>query len=306
MKSANLISVVIPVRNRQSIVLRTLDCLSRQSAPAFDIILVDNGSTDNTLDVLHRWKQENESDRRPVKVLEQPQPGACLARNTGLAEVATPWVLFFDSDDEMLPNHISRVLEGIADYPEADVLGWNEMYSERGIKHFATRDCLWNNLFEGSFATHRWAARTSLVRRAGSWNPEVKLWNDIELGSRILAQNPVIKHLGKDISVQIHPQEESISTNLNGDYADRIEAPLASIRRHLPEKCGIWTEYIRMIVAGNTARTEGGREKAKTLRDKVLARAPRIHRPLLWATYHFRRLGGRGQNHILKLLLPQP
>lgn len=303
----NRLSIVIPVKDRAELVQRTLESVRRQSAPGFDVILVDNGSTDNTPEILHLWQHANDSEARPVKVLTCATPGATAARNAGLEAVTTPWVLFFDSDDEMHTGHIARVLEGIERYPQAQVLGWNTYHKGRGVKPFKVRNVQWYNLFEGSFATQRWAARTDLIRQVGGWDTEVRLWDDIELGSRILAAEPEMRHLGPEVTVTVYPQEASISANKSGDYIDRIEAPLTRIAATLPEKYRIWTQYVRMIVAGNTVRQAGAdpnvRAKALALKDKVLQSAPGKHRLLLKAVYHFRRLGGRGQNHLLRLIL---
>ncbi len=304
----NTITIIIPVKNREKIVQRTLESVSRQTAPAFDVILVDNGSDDGSLKVLRDWQIANNSATRNITVLTEPIAGAPAARNTGLAAVVTPWTLFFDSDDIMLENHIRRILEGIKRYPDADVIGWNVRHICSGIKKFYTKDICWYNLFEGGFATLRWCARTDLIRKAGSWNNNIRLWDDIELGARILALKPKLYHLGKEITVEVYPQEHSISTNKNGDYLERIEIPLISIAATLPEHARIWTDYIRMTEAGNTYRMAGDnaeiRHKAERLVEDVTHRAPSTaHRLLLKALFHFRRLGGRGQNMILKPLL---
>lgn len=304
---ANVITVVIPVYNRRDLVARTLESLRVQTAPAFDVVLVDNGSTDGTKAVLDRWAMENSSPERPIKVLCEDTPGACAARNKGLSTCSTPWILFFDSDDEMLPQHIERVLKGIECHPQADVLVWNVQYGAKTVKKFHTGHILWYNMFEGNFATQRWATRTDIVHAAGAWNNDVKLWDDIELGARILAQNPDIVHLGKELSVIVHPHNQSISANNDGDYIRRMEAPLRSLAEHMPAKNRIWADYVRIIAAGNTRRTANNdtvRRAAEDCAAAVIRRAPSAwHRLMLRATYHFRRLGGRGQNIILKLWL---
>lgn len=302
---ANVLTVVIPVYNREHLITRTLVSLARQTAPTFDIILVDNNSSDNSLQVIQQWGANNSSTLQPITILCEKRAGACNARNTGLAHVTTPWVMFFDSDDEMLPEHIDRVLNGIRNHTNADILGW-DTYHNKSIKPFSTEKILWNNLFEGNFATQRWAAKTELINHVGGWNANVFLWNDIELGARLLAQNPTIAKLHGKPTVQVYPQEVSISANVAGDYLERINAPLDSIYKLLPDDAKIWTDYIRAIVAGNTARGASPEivNRAKESLNVILKRTPsRFHRALLLTVYNFRRLGGRGQNHILKHIL---
>lgn len=302
----NTLTVIIPVYNREHLVERTLKCLEAQTALCFDVVLVDNASTDGSEKVLRRWAAEHESEERPVQVLVEKTPGAAAARNAGLKVCRTPWVMFFDSDDTMAPTHIERILRGVGERPGAQILGWDVLHMGRGVKKFRTKNLCWNNLFEGNFATQRWAAETELVRRAGAWDPEVKLWNDIELGSRLLAMNPRIEHLGPEVTVTVYPQEVSISSDNDGNYLQRMEKSLERIEHTLAPGRKIWSEYVRMIAAGNMRRSghSDSRAAAISLAKEVLGRTPSLrHRLLLRTVYNFRRRGGRGQNHILRHLL---
>ena len=110
MSGAHMLTIVIPVHNRRNLVEHTLGSLRQQTAPRFATVLVDNASTDGSIEVLRKWQAENNSPERPVTVLSESTPGASAARNRGLDAVESPWVLFFDSDDLMHPGHIERVL----------------------------------------------------------------------------------------------------------------------------------------------------------------------------------------------------
>lgn len=302
----NLLGIVIPVYNRAEIVGRTLASIALQTARGFDCVLVDNGSTDGSPDVLRRWAAENATEARPVEVISEPARGAAAARNAGLRELRTPWVLFFDSDDTMRPGHIQRVLDGIAANPEADILGWDTMHSTLGIRPFKTKHAQWFNLIEGSFATQRWAARTEFVRKAGGWNAEVGLWDDIELGARMLAKNPNVVRLEGEPTVDVYLQPDSISTNSEGDYLERMEPALRSIEKYLPPDGRLWCDCKRAISIGDTMR--GASPEVKTRCREKLAEIlghteKRSYRFLLRALCCFKTLGGRGQNHILKHIL---
>ena len=104
MSGAHMLTIVIPVHNRRNLVEHTLGSLRQQTAPRFATVLVDNASTDGSIEVLRKWQAENNSPERPVTVLSESTPGACAARNRGLDAVESPWVLFFDSDDLMHPG----------------------------------------------------------------------------------------------------------------------------------------------------------------------------------------------------------
>lgn len=219
------ISVVIPVRNREKLVVRTLDSVAAQSYRPINLILVDNGSTDATREVLEQWQSENQSDDLRVTILGEPTPGAARARNRGLREVATDYVMFFDSDDEMRPDHIRRVVDELRRLPDADILrwpvavldpdGWTELKDQR------FHDEMQLHLLHATLATQRYAVRSDLLRRLGGWNESLPCWNDLELGVRLIASGAKIRRLSGEPSVVIHPTEDSIT---GSDYSSRLDA----------------------------------------------------------------------------------
>lgn len=95
MKQQALISIIIPVFNRAGIVGRTLDSIAAQTLRPLNIILVDNNSSDNTLEVLTQWGKDNSTDDFKITILQEKKPGAAAARNCGLKIVKTPYVMFF-------------------------------------------------------------------------------------------------------------------------------------------------------------------------------------------------------------------
>lgn len=92
-----MLSVVVPVYNRAALISRTLASLLAQTRRAEEILVVDDGSIDNSAAIA-------ESFGSPVRVIRQANQGPAAARNRGLAEAKGEWVHFFDSDDLALPN----------------------------------------------------------------------------------------------------------------------------------------------------------------------------------------------------------
>jgi glycosyltransferase involved in cell wall biosynthesis len=103
-----MISVVIPVYNRENLLPLTLRSLLQQSLPAGEIIVVDDGSTDSTVDVA-------ESFGAPVRVIRQENAGPAAARNRGFNESRGDFIHFFDSDDIALPNKHEIQLKALED-----------------------------------------------------------------------------------------------------------------------------------------------------------------------------------------------
>src|SRR5438270_1336965 len=101
MSSNPLVSIVIPTYNRAAIISRTIDNIFRQTYPNFEVIVIDDGSTDDTQSVLKRYH-----DR--VRVVRQSNAGPAIARNNGARVAAGEIIAFQDSDDLWEPTKLQR------------------------------------------------------------------------------------------------------------------------------------------------------------------------------------------------------
>lgn len=102
------ISVIIPSYNRAELIGETLDSILGQSCPADEIIIVDDGSSDRTgdvvLQVLKKWEIQAGKLKPEIKIIRQNNKGPASARNLGFAASTGEYIHFFDSDDIALPN----------------------------------------------------------------------------------------------------------------------------------------------------------------------------------------------------------
>lgn len=224
------ITIVIPVYNRQDTLLRTLRSVEMQRVAPAEVILVDNNSSDGSLDVMRRWAE----GKRDVRILSERMQGACAARNRGLREVRTEFVEFFDSDDEMLPHHIADFTTAITMNPDADILGRNivtmRLDGSSRTEHFVARSPMFHHLFLSSLSTGRIVVRTELVRSVGGWNESLSGWDDYELGVRMLLSGGVkpVKVPGPP-SVIAYQQEESLTGVDFSSNAGRWEMALDEV-----------------------------------------------------------------------------
>lgn len=97
-------SIVIPVWNREGEILRALRSCQKQSFSSWEAIVVDDASTDNTCSLVQGLQ-----DERIVLLRHRQNRGVGPARNTGIEAVRGQWVLFLDSDDELLPDALGRI-----------------------------------------------------------------------------------------------------------------------------------------------------------------------------------------------------
>ena len=109
------VSVIIPAHNAERHLAQAIDSVLAQTYQDFEILLVDDGSTDNTLQVAERYREQ-------VRIYTQEQCGPSAARNAGLRKAQGKFVAFLDADDILLPEKLSRQVGFLKTYPQIDVV----------------------------------------------------------------------------------------------------------------------------------------------------------------------------------------
>lgn len=109
--SRPLISAVIPAYNRENTLTTCINGILNTSYEDFEIIIVDDGSTDNTLEVCNQIAEKHSK----VRIYTQANAGVSAARNTGILHAAGEYIIFIDSDDTMFPNAIGLIAESLQD-----------------------------------------------------------------------------------------------------------------------------------------------------------------------------------------------
>lgn len=109
-----LISVVIPLYNKAHTIVKTVDTVFAQTYQNFEIVIVDDGSTDNGVQIIC----DNFNDSR-IRIVRQKNSGVSAARNRGVDEAKGEYVAFLDGDDEWHPNYLETMLDLTNQYPSA-------------------------------------------------------------------------------------------------------------------------------------------------------------------------------------------
>lgn len=304
-----MLTVVIPAWNRQSTLQRTLDSVAAQTLRPLQVVLVDNASTDATHAIMQQWSEAANAPDFKVTVVDEPRRGASDARNRGLECVTTPYVMFFDSDDEMLPNHCAEMLQTAIDRPDAEIVGRPARLSllDGRVKEgrFTTVHPMFNHLFHGILSTQRYIVRTNFVRKVGAWNTDLTAWVDWELGLRLLLGNPTIAIAKGKPSVIVHSQPDSITGTGFSKNPAKWEKALESMRREIL-KAGRadllpWIET-RSIILAAKYRIEGNAEDADRLFTQTIKRS---RTPLRLKTiYRQHLLMKRGSSQLARVLFP--
>jgi glycosyltransferase involved in cell wall biosynthesis len=127
-KSKNpLVSVILPTYNRGWILTDAIDSVLAQDYKDYELIVVDDGSTDNTRDILDTYGQD-------IIVLRQANKGVSAARNRGIAEAGGQLVAFLDSDDLWLPRKLSRQVDFFKFNPDAVINQTEEIWIRNGVR----------------------------------------------------------------------------------------------------------------------------------------------------------------------------
>lgn len=206
-------SVVVPLYNKQAHVGDTLASIAGQSHPPLEVIVVDDGSTDNSVAVVRRANVPG------LRLIEQANAGAGAARNRGVSEASGEWIAFVDADDLWLPDHLATLASLVRAYPEADVVSAGYVRATRAaaaaaVAASARRPCAPLGLVDFYAEQERVCAstvavRASTLRGCGGFTTRFP-GEDLELWTR----------LALDHSFAIHPYVTGIYVQGTGGAMD--------------------------------------------------------------------------------------
>ncbi|AYL97257.1 glycosyltransferase family 2 protein [Mucilaginibacter celer] len=197
-----LVSVCIPAYNCEKYVGQAIKSVLAQTYADIEVIVVDDGSADGTLNVI-----EQIDDKR-LKAISTPNHGASAARNLAYQNATGQYIIFFDADDLLPPDFIDRQLNRINGRDDVIVLsGWGRFYNDdpgtfkaEQIPYQEMQLAGWINTYWRAGAPMTAPGRSLIPRRliekAGLWNEELSLNDDMEFYTRmfIKAQSILFCH----------------------------------------------------------------------------------------------------------------
>lgn len=178
-----LVSAIMPVRNRAGMIPDAIRSVLAQSHPNWELIIVDDGSTDDTVEVVKSFAA---TDSR-IRLVTQPPSGVCLARNAGLDQANGEFVTFIDSDNEWLPDFIALSLPSFDDPTIVATHAAVEMANEHGeFTYLAVSGDRDDLISGGNFIDlNTLMARRSSVVEVGGFDPSLRRWVDFDLVIRL-------------------------------------------------------------------------------------------------------------------------
>lgn len=273
-----LFTVIIPVYNRATVVQRTLDTVLSQTYRPLQLVLVDNCSTDRSLQVLQQFKQCHEADDFLIDIVQEPHHTAGAARNRGFGHARGEWVMFFDSDDEMAATLVETYVDEVSRRSgEVDLVSVRSVLvfpdGTRREAPFFTSDIFAVQLLHSQLATQRYAVRREFFAATDGWNIDLPGWNDWELGARLLLCKPRLSYCDKSPMVFInHNGKDSITGTEFHSRAGQWEHVIDLVQSEVQDAAWPQSEryvrllhYRRLVLAAQYDR-EGCPELAEPLR----------------------------------------
>ncbi len=204
------ISVIIPVYNRAHSIGRALDSVLAQQSAADEIIVIDDGSTDHTADII-------EQDYPQVKLIRQLNKGVSAARNVGIQAASHEWIALLDSDDEWLPDKLKSIRQVHEKNRDEVLFHSDEIWIRNGVrvnpmnKHqksggFIFEQCLPLCVISPSAAV----IRRSVLDHIGLFNENLPACEDYDLWLRLCHRHAVF-YIDQPLIIKYGGHEDQLS-----------------------------------------------------------------------------------------------
>jgi glycosyltransferase involved in cell wall biosynthesis len=228
-----LVTVVIPTYNRASFVCEAIDSVLNQTYADYEIIVVDDGSSDNTREALKQYQDK-------IKYIYQANSGVSAARNTGIKNSTSPWLAFLDSDDKWRSEYLFTQMERAGRFPqicmqttdchkstwegnERTFFQMNRTIAEfKGMDYLLLTQPFLFVVTHGPWTTVSTIFRRDAITKAGLFDSSLNLSEDFDFMSRLALQGSF--GLIRDVLVDSYRREETINCLTNIITINPIQA----------------------------------------------------------------------------------
>ncbi|VXC03672.1 glycosyltransferase [Maribacter litoralis] len=226
MKNTSLLSVIVPVYNVQDYLSRCIESILTQTYTNFELILIDDGSKDSSLEICNNYKFKD--DR--IVVLKQSNAGSSVARNTGLSYAKGEYIGYVDSDDWILPNMFEKMIDASTTYNlqvvECGLYKSNEVIpsnqTETNVKIENQEQALKRIIKADSFAVWRRIYHASVIK--GMNFIPGKIHQDVFYTLDVLNKSNKIGVINKNYYIYNVENESIIRSAYNLKKLDAIDA----------------------------------------------------------------------------------
>ncbi|EON79308.1 Glycosyl transferase-like protein [Lunatimonas lonarensis] len=201
-----MFSILIPLFNKKQFVCRALDAVFGQHFKDFEVIVVDDGSTDGGGNLV-----EGQYGKM-VKLIRQENKGVSQARNKGIQEARYPYIAFLDADDYWHPNYLSFLSRVIEENPEVGIIGCHydpiQLENEPKLSYFRLENYFKDAVYNTRFFTSATCIKKEFFEIQPGFDPDLRLGEDIDVwlraslyfGDGIYIQNTLVYYSQEDSS----------------------------------------------------------------------------------------------------------
>ena len=270
-------SIIIPLFNRELLVEQTIASLIRQTASLFEVIIVDDGSTDNSLEVC-KGLALNDNRIKVLRRTREPK-GASVCRNIGLQNASGDYVIFLDSDDLLLPHCLETRLRYFEQNPSYDFLVfngalfnddptkwtnyWNVQTNENILQRFLKLDAPWQ--------TSGPIYKRSFLQTINGFDEALPFWQDYDLHLKALLHHAKYKVFFDEVDYLIR-DGRSDTISRSSSFVGKLSA--------LEFRYNYFSSVVEKVLASNLAVEKQTLQAAKSTQFYFLAQYVLRHRAL--------------------------
>lgn len=217
-----LVSVLIPAYNAEKYLAEALSSILNQTYTNIEIIVVNDGSTDNTGNILETIK-----DKR-FKVIHQQNQGQCAASNRAFHESTGDLIKFFDADDILNPENIELQVNRLnGDYDYVASSEWGRFYNDDTTTFKLNPEKVWRDMAPVDWLVESWTNGLNMMQcalwliprkileKSGLWDERLSLNNDIDFFARVLLASSGVKFTP---NARLH-YRSGVKGSLSGTYS---------------------------------------------------------------------------------------
>lgn len=190
-------SVIIPLYNKEKSISLTIESVINQTYPDFELIIVNDGSTDNSLEAAQSFK-----DTR-IKIVNKHNGGVSSARNLGINLSQNQFIVFLDADDLWLPYCLEEFCALIREFREAKIFCTNYNMTGKNLKGSERRYYIEDYFFTSAFFLAKWSipimitgcvsVRRDLFNEVGNFNQHITHGEDLDMWDRLARYSKIAK-----------------------------------------------------------------------------------------------------------------
>lgn len=243
------VSIIVPIYNAGTYLKESIDSLLKQTYRNLEIILVDDGSTDNSAEIANSFTNDN------VHLIRQPNSGASIARNTGLKHATGEFIQFMDADDYLSVDKIEKQVDALQSFPlkvaVCDYISFEDSEDYLQKKGKDQRSFIYSsddpidfliNLLGGNGSSNfvqpnSWLVHQSLIKKSGVWKEYRGPDEDGEFFARVILESDGILHVpGVYNYYRRTPGKDKLSLKADNESLDNIFLTIGLKYQYLKQK----------------------------------------------------------------------